>query len=78
MNSLNLDEHFSANGRSPSWLEVACAWALLLIVVSILTPQPVKQVGLYPLTAIQSVVQTGLSEPMGLAGTDHRAGVSLR
>ncbi len=77
MNGLDSFEHFSPRGRSPSWLEIACAWALVVIVVSALTPQPVKQIGLYPLTTIQ-VFQTGLSEPMGLAGTDHRAGVSLR
>ena len=78
MNRLDSFERFSPRGHSPSWLEVACAWALVVIVVSALMPQPVKQVGLYPVTTIHSVFHSGLSEPIGLAGTDQRAGVSFR
>ena len=54
------------------------ALVLQIVAAFALTPQPVKEIGLYPLTTIQTVFQTGLSEPIGLAGTDHRAGVSLR
>ena len=51
---------------------------LVIVVVSALAPQPVKQVGLYPLVTAQTTVQTGLWDPIGLAGSDQAAGVSVR
>ena len=78
MNRLDTYARPGFTERSPSWLEIACAWGLVLLVVTILAPQPVKQIGLYPLVAAQTVVQTGLAEPMGLAGIVQRAGVSAR
>ena len=78
MNRLDTYERSILAERAPSWLEIAWAWGLALLVVVALAPQPVKQMGLYPLAATQAVFHTGLSEPMGLAGIDQRAGVSAR
>ena len=76
MNRLDAYERPNFTERSPSWLEIACAWGLFLLMLCVLAPQPVKQIGLYPVVAAQAAIQTDPAGPMTLAGIAVDAGAS--